>query len=151
PVPVKSLASWLVFALALPLLPACSSSSSSPVRPSPPDLSGAWSGEVTLTDFDGGECLATTFHDIAGLPGEFHAALTQSGSHVTATMDFDPTGATCTFEGALDGSQLVMTTAACTGAKILAVACQSGEMRGLLPESETLVATADATRIDGQA
>jgi hypothetical protein len=50
--------------------------SSTPMRPSASDLSGPWIGQVTLTDFDGGECLAQTFHDIAGLPGEFHANLT---------------------------------------------------------------------------
>jgi len=131
---------------------AASCSSSTPSRPSSPvpDISGAWVGEVTLTQFDGGECLATTFHDIAGLPGQFHASLSQAGTHVTATMDIDHTGAACTFDGSIDGNQLVLHATRCSGTKTLAVPCSNGDVRGLLPDVESLQGTIGDGRIDGK-
>jgi hypothetical protein len=127
-------------------------SSSSPTRPTPtPDISGAWVGELTLTTFEGGECLAAAFHDIAGLPGEFNASLAQSGTHVTATMDIGHTGAVCSFDGSVDGNQLVLNATSCTGPKTLAVPCPNDTPRGLLPESETLRATVGNSRVDGNA
>jgi hypothetical protein len=68
-----------------------------------------------------------------------------------ASMDIDHTGAVCTFDGALDGDQLTLTTSSCSGATILAVACATGELRGLLPQSESLRATISSNRIDGSA
>jgi len=127
------------------------SSTPTPTRPSIADLSGAWLGEVTLADFDGGECLAETFHDISGIPGQFHASLTQNGARVTATMDIDHTGAQCSFDGTLDGTQLTLTASSCTGTKTLALACGNGAMRGLLPGAESLRATIGVDRIDGSA
>lgn len=129
-------------------VPGCSSTS---VHPSVLDVSGAWVGEVTLNDFDDGECLAQTFHDIAGLPGEFHANLAQVGSRVTATMDIDHTGALCTFEGTLSVDQLTLSASSCTGTKTHSLACANGVLRGLLPGTETLHATASVDRIEGSA
>jgi hypothetical protein len=136
----------------LTMVIACSSTRM-PTRPSTPtpDPSGAWVGEATLTDFDGGECLAETFHDIAGLPGQFHANLTQDGVRVTATMDIDHTGAQCRFDGTLDGTELMLTASSCTGAKTLAVPCGNGAVRGLLPGAERLQATIGVGRVDGRA
>jgi len=125
--------------------------SSTPTAPSMPDVSGAWLGEVTLTDFDGGECLAGTFHDIAGLPGQFHATLAQTGTRVTATMDIDHTGAVCTFTGSVQGDQLLLSTTNCTDPKILALPCSNGAIRGLLPDAESLRATVADTGIVGTA
>ena len=131
----------------------CSSAPTIPTGPQPftQDVSGDWSGEVTLTSFDGGECLAATFHDIAGLPGQFHANLTQNGLHVAGIMDVDHTGAQCTFTGTLDGDELMLTASSCTGTKTLALPCANGAVRGLLPETESLRATIGAGRIDGSA
>jgi len=139
------------FGLGLMLLwSACSPSS--PTRPTPPaDISGAWVGELTLTSFEGGECLAAAFHDIAGLPGEFHASLSQSGTHVTATMDIGHTGAVCGFEGSIDGTQLLLNAISCTGTKTVAVPCPNDSPRGLLPESVALHATVGNNRVDGNA
>jgi hypothetical protein len=137
------------WSLALALfVPGCSAT---PVHPSVLDVSGAWVGEVTLNDFDDGECLAQTFHDIAGLPGQFHANLTQTGERVTAAMDIDHTGALCTFEGTLNADQLTLTGSSCTGTKTVALACANGALRGLLPRTESLRGTVGVNRIDGSA
>lgn len=128
-----------------------SACSSTPVHPSVLDVSGAWLGEVTLNDFDDGECLAQTFHDIAGLPSQFQANLTQTGGRVTAAMDIDHIGALCTFEGTLNADQLTLTASSCTGTKTLAVPCANGELRGLIPGTENLRATVSVNRIDGSA
>src|SRR5690349_13871904 len=120
--------------LALALLSSGCGSSPSPTHPTPPlpDVSGTWAGELTLTTFEGGECLAEAFHDIAGLPGEFHASLTQSGTHVTATMDIGHTGAVCNFDGSVDGTQLLLNATSCTEPKTVAIPCPNGVVRGLL-------------------
>jgi hypothetical protein len=135
----------------LTLVIACSSTPMPRPSTPTPDLSGTWVGEATLTDFDGGECLAETFHDIAGLPGQFHANLIRDGVRVTATMDIDHTGAQCQFEGTLDGTELMLTASSCTGAKALALPCGSGALRGLLPGAERLHGTISVGRIDGSA
>lgn len=125
---------------------------SSPARPTPlPDISGTWVGEMTLTTFEGGECLATAFRDITGLPGEFNASLVQSGSHVTATMDIGHTGAACNFDGSIDGNQLILDATSCAGPKTVAVPCPNDAPRGLLPQAESLRATVGDNRVDGRA
>ena len=134
------------------MLSACGASSSSPARPSPPtDISGAWLGELTLTTFEGGECLAAAFHDITGLPGQFNASLAQSGSHVTATMDIGHTGAVCSCDGSIDGNQLVLNATSCAGPKNVAIPCPNDSLRGLLPEAASLRATVGDNRVDGRA
>jgi hypothetical protein len=140
---------WLGASALVLVMAACGSST--PTAPSAPDVSGPWLGEVTLSDFDGGECLAGTFHDIAGLPGQFHATLMQTGARVTATMDIDHTGAVCTFTGSIQGDQLLLAATNCSDPRIVALSCPNGTSRGMLPNNESLRATVASTSITGTA
>ena len=136
--------------LALTLL-SSGCSSSPPVTPSNAQVSGVWLGEQTVRKFTGGECLAPVFQELLGFPSQFHATLVQSGNSVTASSDIDHTGAVCTFKGTIVGNSLVLTETGCSETHTTALGCPNGDVRDLVPESESLHATIDGDRITGTA
>lgn len=127
--------------------------SPSPVIPSPPQpqVSGAWLGEQTLTDFTGAECLSPAFEELMGFPSQFHATFSQSGNTVAATLDIDHTGGVCDYAGTIDGDALTLTATGCRNTTTLAVPCGNGALRGLLPVSETLRVTVNGNTMTGRA
>jgi len=101
--------------------------------------------------FTGGECLAPVFQELLGFPSQFHATLVRSGNSVTASSDIDHTGAVCTFKGTIVGNSLVLTETGCSETHTTALGCPNGDVRDLVPESESLHATIDGDRITGTA
>jgi hypothetical protein len=140
----------VVFAVfGLSTLPACTSAI--PGIPSPPDLTGAWIGEQTLTDLSGGDCLGPALQDVLGLPSQFHATLAQSGNKLTASLDIDHTGGRCDYEGSIVGDSLVLTMVDCHGAKGIGLSCPAGGVRDLVLQSESLQAKVNGGTIRGTA
>jgi hypothetical protein len=131
------------------LLSACSSTPAT--APSAPQITGAWLGEQRITAMTGGECIGAALQDQVGLPSQFHAAFTQDGSHVTATLDIDHTGDVCTFTGTLVGTTLDLTAADCSDSKLLGFRCPNGGLRDVRPKSASLHATLTGATIAGTA
>jgi hypothetical protein len=119
--------------------------------PSIPSVAGTWLGEQTVGSLTGGECLGPVLQDLVGLPSQFRGTLTQSGRTVTATLNIQHTGGVCTFTGSIDGNVLVLTATGCTESKVAGVSCPNGELRDVLPASETLQATISSNTISGSA
>jgi hypothetical protein len=139
-----------LFSLALGLLLASACGSTPPTAPAPPlQVSGIWLGEQTVTTFTGGECLAPLWQELVGLPSQFRATLTQSGTSVTAVLDIDHTGDVCTYTGSIDGSALTLTSTSCTPSRTLGLSCLNGARRDLLAESGTLHATLNGASMAG--
>ena len=126
-------------------------SSSAPAAPSPRQVSGAWLGEQTATAFADGECLAPVLQDIVGLPGQFHAAIDQSGTALSATLDIDHAGAVCTYSGTVEGQSVDLVQISCTQPTQGVVTCGNGARRSLRPLSERLHATLAAASLAGTA
>jgi hypothetical protein len=133
------------------LISGCGSSPQTRPSPSPAQLSGVWTGEQTVTDFTGGECLGSAFEGFVGLPSQFHATLTQSGNSLTATLDIGHTGDVCTYTGTIEGSALQLTVTSCTESKTVGLRCANGALRDVLPASEAVHATAEGNTITGTA
>ena len=90
--------------------------------PTPASVPGEWLGEQQVTDEAGGEGAAPVFEDVWRLPSQFPASVTQVGSTLTAVMDIDRTGATCTYSGAIDANVITLTMTSCTDAKLRGIA-----------------------------
>ncbi|HTK29482.1 MAG TPA: hypothetical protein VL309_08020 [Vicinamibacterales bacterium] len=130
--------------LALAGLISISCGSSAPAAPTPPpvpQLSGAWLGEQTLTSVTGAECLTPVLEGLIGVPSQFHASFTQSGQSVTATLDADHTGASCTYTGTIDGNTLLLTTTGCSDSRLVGFHCTADAVRDVRVKSETVRAT----------
>ena len=99
-----------------------------------------------MTGFEDGECLEPLFEGLVGVPMQFHASMTQTGTSVAATMTLDHSGAVCTFAGSVDTGILVLALTSCTPPAVTAVSCAGGLSRGL--HVNGLVVTALMNDID---
>jgi hypothetical protein len=142
---------WIAVALIIVglLTPACGSRGVT--APSPAQVAGVWLGEQTIASLTGGECLAGPLEDLVGLPGQFHATITQSGTSITATLDIDHTGAVCTYTGIVSGDSIDLHATACTPSKQLALQCSSGDLRDVRQVSEVVHGTVQGSTIAGVA
>jgi len=136
--------------IAIVMLTGCSTSTpSAPSRPI--DVSGTWTGEETFTSITGGDCLGPALQGVVGLPSQFRATLTQSGSRVTAVLDINHTGGVCDYEGTIDGDTLVITSLRCRDTRAADITCSAGVSRDLVLRMESLRATVSSDTIRGTA
>ena len=136
------------------ILCGCGSSPATPTPPSPPLIpqGSTWLGEQTVTSTTGGECLGALFDDAyLGLPSQFHATLTQSGTNVVASTDIDHIGGVCGLAGSLNGNDLVMGTTGCNPPNRAQYSCAGAGARELVVSSLKLDAHVDGDRITGTA
>jgi hypothetical protein len=149
----ESFIARLFFASIVLLLVASACRSHSPSGPTPARLTigGAWDGEQTVVSVTGGECLGPPLQDIVGVPSQFHAAIAQDGAALTATLDIDHLGASCTFEGSIDADVFELHATSCTESKQVGLTCDGGERRDILGSSATLRGTVAGDRITGMA
>lgn len=120
---------------------ACGGRSHLAPSPEPPQVGGAWLGEQNVTSLDGADCLDDALHDLLTLPTQFRGTFVQDGRAVTATLDIDHAGSTCSYGGMLDGDSLTLTSAGCGDAHIRALRCSTGQLRDIVPASEVLHGT----------
>lgn len=80
--------------------------------PATAQVGGVWTGTVTQTSVNGGEC-ANLFQLSTGVRSPFSLQVTQSGSSLTATAASQSTGQSCSYTGTAGGSSVALTGTGC--------------------------------------
>jgi hypothetical protein len=114
-----------------------------------PNISGVFSGPMTLVSATGGECVGAVIPTFLPASDLGTVAISEDGSSLTASMTTESTGLACRFSGNKTDSVLTMNATSCdrTG---LVVACANGQTRQLKLVGASLIATWDGQHITGR-
>jgi hypothetical protein len=115
--------------------------SCSPTAPSPPQVSGFWSGTLTTMSVTGGECFASGIQSSPqlGRVWYFTMSMTQDGGAVTATSQYPPgipgsgePDHKCSWTGTAgsNGVSLSTVTQNCKGQDVLGASCPDNRALG---------------------
>ena len=127
---------WVLAALSLVALN-CGGDSTSPTSPTAPStptiaqVGGVWTGTATLTNVTGGECVGTVFQLLVGTSDALTAAVTQTGSTLTATVTSQSSGTSCSYSGTAGTTTMTLNLTTCQVSTIVGIQCDGGFVRDI--------------------
>ncbi len=131
----------------------CGGDSTSPTTPSTPTIAqvaGDWTGTTTLTSVIGGECVGTVFQTMLGLPFPFTAAVTQTGSTLSATVTLDITATTCSYSGTAGSNTVTLNVTSCeVGGSFRRLPCAGGVVRDMQLIGGSITGTVSGNTVSG--
>lgn len=114
-----------------------------------PNVSGVWTGPMTLLSATGGECLGGVLPSF--LPSNDQGSITigEDGTSLTATLTMQSTGLACRFTGQATNGSLNMNATSCDRTGLI-VACADGRSRELKLVGASIDAAWDGQNIFGR-
>ena len=145
---------WVLAALSLVALN-CGGDSTSPTSPTAPStptiaqVAGVWTGTATLTSVTGGECVGTVLQSAVGSADSFTAAVTQTGSTLSATITSQSSGLSCSYSGTAGSNTVTLNLTTCQVDTLLDVQCAGGVLRDMQLIAEGITGTVSGNTVSG--
>ena len=114
-----------------------------------PNISGVFSGPMTLVSATGGECVGAVIPTFLPSTDQGTVTISEDGKSLTASMTTESTGLACRFSGNKTDSALTMNATSCDRTGLL-VACANGEVRQLKLVGSNISASWDGQHISGR-
>ena len=114
-----------------------------------PNISGVWTGPMTLLGASGGECVGAVIPTFLPSTDQGSVTIGEDGTSLTATLTMESTGLACRFSGNKTDNALSMNATSCDRTGLI-VACANGQARELKLVGSSMSATWDGQHITGR-
>jgi hypothetical protein len=114
-----------------------------------PNISGLWTGPMTLLSATGGECVGGVIPTFLPSNDQGTVTIGEDGTTLTATLTMESTGLACRFTGNNAAGTFTMNATSCDRTGLI-VACADGRARKLELAGSSLTAVWDGQNIVGR-